>query len=108
LLSLTPEEFESIVAKMYRELNYAVEQTPMSNDFGRDLVLKKDGKTTFVECKRYAQDKLIGRPALQKFYAAIITMKADSGIFVTTSDFAETAVKFAAENRIEIHQKNLS
>ncbi len=100
LLSLSPEEFEGSIAAMYRALGFAVQRTPLSNDFGRDLILTKDGKTTFVECKRYARDKPIGRPALQKFYAAIVTMQADAGIVVTTSNFASTAEKFALENNI--------
>ena len=102
LLQLTPEEFEGAIAKMYVKFGYEATQTPMSNDFGRDVILKKDGKTIFVECKRYAPDNYIGRPALQKIHSAIITMKADSGIVITTSDFAETAVRFAAENQIEL------
>jgi restriction system protein len=102
LLGLAPYEFEGMIAKMYRQMGFAVSQTPASNDFGRDLVLTKDGTTIFVECKRYGRDKLIGRPALQKFYAAIMTMKADSGVVVTTSDFAATAIKFASENGIKL------
>jgi len=102
LLSLPPDEFEGAVAAMYRSFGFAVKQTPASNDFGRDLIMVKDGKTTFVECKRYARDKLIGRPALQKFYAAIATMKAQAGVVVTTSGFASTAEKFASENGIEL------
>src|SRR5437660_6128198 len=43
---------------------------------------------------------LIGRPALQKFYAAIIGDKADRGFFITTSSFAHTAIKYAKETNI--------
>jgi len=64
LLRLSPGEFEEIVGDMYRKLGYSVERTPMTNDFGRDLILKKDGQTTFVECKRYDRDTTIGRGAL--------------------------------------------
>jgi restriction system protein len=102
LLTLTPEDFEGIVAKMYRQMGFSVQQTPMSNDFGRDLILQRGGRTTFVECKRYAKDKPIGRPALQRFYAAIMTLKADSGIVVTTSRFTATAIEFARENHIQL------
>ncbi|MES2367358.1 MAG: restriction endonuclease [Pseudomonadota bacterium] len=102
LLALPPYDFETAVAKMYLAMGYAVTQTPASNDFGRDLILVKDGKTTFVECKRYAPDKLIGRPALQKFYAAVATMNAQAGIVVTTSAFAYTAIKFARQNDIQL------
>jgi restriction system protein len=74
----------------------------MSNDFGRDLILKKEGKTGFVECKRYDKDMSIGRRPLQQFYGAIVNMKADYGIFVTTSYFAKTAVNFAGETGIQL------
>jgi restriction system protein len=102
LLRLTPGEFEEIVGNMYRKFGYSVERTPMTNDFGRDLILKKDGKKTFVECKRYDRDTPIGRRALQLFYGVIVNMKADSGIFVTTSRFAQTAVNFAGETGIKL------
>jgi restriction system protein len=102
LLRLSPGEFEEIVGDMYRRFGYSVERTPMTNDFGRDLILKKDGKTTFVECKRYDRDTPIGRRPLQLFYGVIMNMKADSGIFITTSNFAKTAVNFAGETGIQL------
>jgi len=74
----------------------------MSNDFGRDLILKKDGRKTFVECKRYDRDTPIGRRHLQLFYGVIVNMRADAGIFVTTSRFANTAVNFAGETGIKL------
>ena len=102
LLRLTPGEFEEIVGDMYRKFGYSVERTPMTNDFGRDLILKKDGKKTFVECKRYDRDTPIGRRPLQLFYGVIVNMKADAGVFVTTSSFAKTAVNFAGETNIKL------
>lgn len=102
LLRLTPGEFEEIVGNMYRKFGYAVERTPMSNDFGRDLILEKDGRKTFVECKRYDRDSPIGRRPLQLFYGVMVNMKADAGIFVTTSSFARTAVNFAGETGIKL------
>jgi restriction system protein len=102
LLRLSPGEFEEVVGDMYRRLGYWVERTPMSNDFGRDLILKKDGKTGFVECKRYDKDMSIGRRPLQQFYGAMVNMKADFGIFITTSYFAKTAVAFAGETEIQL------
>src|SRR5207244_9836062 len=42
----------------------------------------------------------IGRPALQKFYAAMIGDKDDGGFFITTCTFAHTAVKYAKDTNI--------
>lgn len=100
LLNLSPSQFEDAIAVMYQQLGYTVKQTAISNDFGRDAILLKDGKKYLVECKRYGADMLIGRPALQKFYAAIIGDKADGGFFITTSSFARTAIKYAKETQI--------
>jgi restriction system protein len=102
LLNLQPVEFESIIAEMYRKLGYSAKQTPISNDFGRDIILEKNGEITFVECKRYGTNKLIGRPPLQKFHSAMITFKANDGVVVTTSDFTDTAKKFATDNKIKL------
>lgn len=103
LLSGTPREFEDGVAAMFEKLGYSVKQTPYSNDGGKDAIAIKDGKKALIECKRYEKD-LIGRPALQKFYAAIMEEKADKGIFVTTSGFARTALKYeyVESNLIEL------
>ena len=102
LLSLDPKEFEDIVAKMYSNMGYKVIQTKFSNDRGKDAIAKKDGKKYLIECKRYARGKNIGRPPMQKFFAAMIEEKADGGYYVTTSDFASTGEKYAAENDIKL------
>ena len=103
LLSGTPREFEDTVAAMFENLGYSVKQTPYSSDGGKDAIAMKDGKKVLIECKRYEKD-LIGRPALQKFYAAIMEEKADKGIFVTTSGFARTALEYqyVRSNLIEL------
>jgi hypothetical protein len=104
LMTGTPQEFEDTVAAMFEKLGYSVNQTPYSSDHGKDAIGTKDGKKMLIECKRYQRDNLIGRPALQKFYAAIMEEKADKGFFVTTSGFARTALEYeyVRSNLIEL------
>jgi restriction system protein len=94
LLKGSPRDFEDIVAKLFKTLGYDVRQTPYSNDGGKDAVATKDGKKFLIECKRYEKKNLVGRPMLQKFYAAVMEEKADKGFFVTTSNFAKTAFAY--------------
>lgn len=94
LMSGTPRQFEDTVATMFEKLGYSVKQTPYSNDRGRDAIATKGGKKVLIECKRYEENNLVGRPALQKFYAAIMEDKADKGFFVTTSRFTRTALEY--------------
>ena len=60
-------------------MGYDVEQTPYTNDGGRDAVAQKDGRVFLIECKRYAADRTVGRPELQKLFAAMTEANADGG-----------------------------
>lgn len=108
VLQLSPNDFEGFIANLYRKLGYNVIQTQATNDQGRDLILKKDGKKYLVECKKYMEGNKVGRPEMQKFYAAIEHDKAVSGIMVTTSDFTD-CVKFhtfVQNGKIELVDRN--
>jgi restriction system protein len=103
LYSLHPNEFEDVIAALYKQLGYSVKQTPYSNDKGKDIILKRDGKKYLVECKRYDFANTIGREHLQKFFAAIVEEKAEKGFFVTTSDYKSTAIQYAKDiGKIEL------
>jgi hypothetical protein len=104
LRSLTWQEFETEIAQMFERLGYSVEQTPLVNDHGRDAILRKAGNKYLVQCKKYAERNVSGRPDLQGFYGAIIADGAASGYFVTTGRFSKEAREFAAavHGRIEL------
>lgn len=102
LYSLSPYEFEDAVADMYRRLGYIVEQTPYSNDHGKDGIAYKNNKKYVIECKRYSKENKVGRPPLQKFFAAMYEEKAVKGFFITTGFFADTAYEYAKVNKIEL------
>ena len=95
-------EFEDAIAELFRQLGYKVQQTPYSNDYGRDAIMFKDGKKYLLECKQYGVDKSIGRPQLQKFYGAMVEDKAVKGFFVNTGLFASTTYEYALPKSIEL------
>ena len=104
-LSMNPQEFENAVAELFRTLGYEVEQTPFSNDGGKDAIATKDGKKFLIECKRYGADKSIGRRDLQILVAAMQDEKADGGFFINTGVFAGTAESYAAKYRIVLYDR---
>ena len=106
LRGLTPQHFEDEVARMFGRLGYEVRQTSYTNDGGRDAILTKDGRKYLVECKRYGESGLSGRPDLQKFHSAIITDRAVSGFFVTAGRFTKEAKEFAATVPIKLVDQN--
>ena len=101
--SMSPFVFEDAVARLFMELGYEVEQTPYSNDGGKDAILWKDSKKYVVECKRYGREERTGRRDLQVLLAAMHDAKADGAFFITTGRFARTAIEYARENRIKIY-----
>lgn len=102
VLQLKPFEFENFIAKLFRDRGYKVEQTSYSNDKGKDAFAYKDGKKYLIECKRYKKDAKIGRPALQKFYAALVEEKALKGFFVATCGFSMPAKDYVKDKNIDL------
>lgn len=102
LYGLSPREFETFVCSLYRRMGFDVQQTPFVNDFGRDAVASKDGKTYLIECKRYRPTRSVGRRDLQIFHSAIVDAGAERGFFVTTGKFKKTAREFVRMKDIDL------
>ena len=102
LRRLSWQQFEDEIANMFRRMGYSVEQTPYTNDGGRDAILTKNGVKYLLECKKYSEGGQSGRPDLQKFHSAIITDQAKSGFFVTAGGFTKEAVEWAATAPMEL------
>lgn len=101
LLNLSPYGFETCIANLFKDMGYMVKQTPRTNDGGFDCIAYKNNQSFYIECKRYNSENLVGRPALQKFFAAISVDSVNTGFFVTTSDYTLAAQLFAEKARIE-------
>ncbi len=102
---MKPQHFEDAIAELFRELGYEVQQTPYSNDRGKDAIARKDGRKYLIECKRYEASNTIGRRELQVFVAAMKEENAESGFYINTGRFASTAPEYAARNQIELYDR---
>ena len=100
IMSLTPRQFEEYIATMFRSLDYDVELTPSTSDGGKDLIVRKNGITYYVECKQWNTESSIGRPVLQKLIGAAVSDGVTHVIFVSTCKFAKTAIEAARENQM--------
>jgi restriction endonuclease/topoisomerase-like DNA binding C4 zinc finger protein len=102
---MDPQKFENAIAELFRTMGYRVEQTPFTNDGGKDAVAWKDGKKFLIECKRYGETNSVGRRDLQIFVAAMHEEKADAGFYINTGVFARTVTDYAEKNRITIYDR---
>lgn len=85
--------FEYICAKIFRLNGYLVEQTPKSNDGGKDLIIKKNGETIYVECKHYSDENLVSRPIINKLIGVAVNDGIKKAIIITTSGYARTSIE---------------
>jgi restriction system protein len=97
-----PGFFEQAVVELLLAMGYggttgAGNVTQLSNDGGIDGVIDQDVlglSRVYLQAKRYSDGNVVGRPDLQAFVGAL-SGKADSGVFITTSRFSESAQVYA-------------
>lgn len=109
-------DYEEYVAYQFRErckgahIDMYGEQKGLE-DLGRDLIVTHRDKTYIVQCKRWSQDKLIREKHVMQLYGSTIEYcwqqhragldvhgivgKSVIPVFVTTTQFSETAKRFA-------------
>ncbi|MBQ9733015.1 MAG: restriction endonuclease [Clostridia bacterium] len=98
---LSPLEFEKFIATLYTRLGYRVTLTPFANDGGKDAFATKNGIKYLIECKHYQQTATIGRPMLQKLYAAMTEEHIDNGIFIATCEYSKPAIEYGKKVNIQ-------
>ena len=99
-MSLSGLQFERELAALYLRLGYDVQLTPTVGDQGIDLFLRKDNKTTIVQCKSYSQP--VGPAAARELYGSLIASEADAAILACTSGFTKGVYEFVRGKPIEL------
>lgn len=88
--SLSPSNFERLVAETYRAQGHKVEEIGATGDHGIDLVVNtRRGETWLVQCKKYRGK--VGEPVIRDFYGALKAANADAGAVITTGSITAQA-----------------
>jgi HJR/Mrr/RecB family endonuclease len=99
--SIPPSKFESLVSQLFRSMGYQVIQVGRTGDEGVDIVCRDQyNQEIIVQCKRYKGK--VGAPTIRDFYGALEHRKSFRGFVVTTGEFTEPAIKWAAGKPIEL------
>lgn len=93
------QDFERMLARHYREEGYDVEHSGTAETSGRfdggvDLVLKRDGETTLVQCKRWNAMQ-VPHNDVHQLLGLLETRRAQRAILITSGEFT-TAARDAA------------
>jgi restriction endonuclease Mrr len=103
ILALTPVQFEQFTLGVLRGLGYTdLRRTGGPGDLGVDIAGRDPlGRTTVVQCKRYAAHRKVGSPEVQKFIGMMnVEHRADHGLIVSTSRFTADATTLAERHGI--------
>lgn len=97
---MTGIEFEVYLYHKFKKLGYKAKMTPVTADYGADLVLKKRRKKIVVQVKRYHRE--VGIAAVQEVIGSIAYYNAAIGMVVTNSFFTPNAINLAKANEITL------
>src|SRR6266516_2952333 len=106
---LHPRLFEETVAELLDKMGYEVRLTPRSGDKGRDIIAHIKTPVTpilmLVECKRYAEKRLVGPEPITRFCFRLFDDSANLAMVVTTSSFQPVAKETANSRGYQISLK---
>jgi restriction system protein len=96
------KDFEYLVAEAFRRQNYQVEYClGRGADGGVDLTLRKDGRTSLVQCKQWKVFS-VGAPVIREMFGLMTAEQADEAFIVITGKFTRDALEFAAGKPIRL------
>jgi restriction system protein len=101
--AMDPFRFQKLVLDLLLAMGYggsreeAIMETQKSNDEGIDGLINEDRlglDRIYIQAKRWTKGS-VGRPDIQGFVGALAGKHAQKRVFITTSEFAQTAIEFA-------------
>jgi len=102
IAGMTWTQFEALLGEAYRRRGYSVrEQGQGGADGGVDLVLRRDGAKTLVQCKHWRTQK-VGVTVVRELAGVMAVQRAAAGIVVTSGRFTDEARTFAATAGVEL------
>ena len=87
-------EFEKYVAARLRRNGWNVTDTPVTGDFGVDLIAKKLSRSFAVQCKRHGGT--VGISAVQEVVAGAMFYQCKSSMVVSNQEFTPSAKRLAS------------
>ncbi|MDO5521154.1 MAG: restriction endonuclease [bacterium] len=97
--AMTGVEFEEYLQQFFEGAGYKATMTPMTNDYGADLILKKDNITYVIQAKHYNGVK-VGIQAVQEVVASKQYYNAHLAVVITNNYYTPNAKRLAESNQV--------
>jgi restriction system protein len=102
LRAMNWKQFELLVGEAFRRQGHRVEETGLGGaDGGIDLILRKDGKTTLVQCKQWRSQR-VDVKVVREMYGLLAHHGANAVQIVSVGDYTDDARRFALGKPIEL------
>jgi len=102
LNNLSWREFEMLVAEGFRRQGFTVQEIGGNGpDGGVDLVLKRGGETSLVQCKQWKALN-VGVDVVRELYGVMAARGAAHGFVVTSGAFTTAAKEFAVGRNLKL------
>lgn len=98
-------EFEIFMEKYFAQKGYKVSKTPLSGDYGIDLIIEHEFGKTGVQLKRYTEK--VGLAAVQEVVAGLKHYGLSNGMIITNSYYQPSAKQLAADNNITLWDRDI-
>lgn len=97
---MSGEEFEEFLEVIFKDMGYKTILTPITGDYGADLLVKKSGVKTVIQAKRWKST--VGVEAVQQVVAAMKYYKAREALVITNSYYSQNAINLAKVNNVRL------
>ena len=104
---LSARQFEDLAAEVFRAEGWDVHQTKLTRDGGKDLVVRRDGTTAYVQAKRYGP--AVGISEVKEFVATVAgdAPAVKRGYVVTTSHYSPDAERWLTTKGLRLAEIEL-
>lgn len=93
-------QFEDFLEHLFTLKGYKVERTPVTGDFGADLILNRQDEKIAVQAKCYSNS--VGVDAVQQALSGKAYYKCRHAMVITNNKFTRNARKFANTTKVEL------
>ncbi|MCL1532389.1 restriction endonuclease [Xanthomonas nasturtii] len=95
-------QFEQLVGEAFRRQGYSVEETGLGGaDGGIDLILRKDGRRTLVQCKQWKRQQ-VGVSVVREMFGLLAHHQAHAVKIACIGTYTKDAERFAEGKPIEL------
>lgn len=102
LRQMSWRQFEQLTGEAFRRQGYAIEEAGLGGaDGGIDLILRRNGQTTLVQCKQW-RNRQVGVTVVREMYGLLMHHEAAAVKIVALGDYTTDARRFAQGKPIEL------